>query len=35
VTGDKQVLEWKQSGKLRIVTPREAWIMLFAPHLKH
>jgi putative PIN family toxin of toxin-antitoxin system len=35
VTGDKRVLEWKQSGKLRIVTPREAWIMLFAPHLKH
>ncbi len=35
VTGDKRVLGWKQSGTLRIVTPREAWIILFAPHLKH
>lgn len=35
VTGDKRVLGWKQSGTLRIVTPREAWIILFAPHLQH
>jgi predicted nucleic acid-binding protein len=35
VTGDKRVLGWKQSGALHIVTPREAWIKLFAPHLKH
>jgi putative PIN family toxin of toxin-antitoxin system len=35
VTGDKRVLEWRQSGTLRIVTQREAWIILFAPHLKH
>ena len=35
VTGDKRVLGWKQSGTLRIVTPREAWIILFAPHLNH
>lgn len=34
VTGDKRVLGWKQSGDLRIVTPREAWIALFAPHLR-
>lgn len=35
VTGDKRVLGWKPSGNLRIVTPREAWIILFAPHLQH
>lgn len=35
VTGDKRVLGWKPSGKLRIVTPREAWVVLFAPHLGH
>ena len=35
VTGDKPVLGWQQSGALRIVTPREAWITLFAPHLNH
>ncbi|MDD5389783.1 MAG: hypothetical protein PHD37_10575 [Gallionellaceae bacterium] len=35
VTGDKRVLGWKQSGNPRIVTPREDWITLFAPHLKH
>lgn len=34
VTGDKRVLGWKPSGTLSIVTPREAWITLFAPHLK-
>jgi len=35
VTGDKRVLAWKHSGNLSIVTPREAWIRLFAPHLNH
>jgi len=35
VTGDKRVLGWQQSGTLRIVTPRDAWIILFAPHLPH
>jgi len=35
VTGDRRVLGWKQSGKMRIVTPREAWVMLFAPHLQN
>lgn len=35
VTGDKRLLEWKTSGPLRIVTPRQAWILLFAPHLQH
>lgn len=34
VTGDKRVLGWKASGAMRIVTPREAWIALFAPHLR-
>lgn len=35
VTGDRRVLGWKQSGTISIVTPREAWITLFAPHLEH
>jgi predicted nucleic acid-binding protein len=35
VTSDKRVLGWQQSGTLRIVAPREAWITLFAPHLNH
>lgn len=35
VTGDKRVLEWKPSGTMRIVSPRDAWIILFAPHLSH
>lgn len=35
VTGDRRVLGWDASGKMRIVTPRAAWIMLFAPHLQH
>ncbi len=34
VTGDKRVLGWKRAGTMRIVTPREAWIALFAPHLR-
>jgi len=34
VTGDRRVLDWKQSGSMRIVSPREAWIELFAPHLR-
>lgn len=33
VTGDTRVLGWKQRGAMRIVTPREAWVELFAPHL--
>lgn len=35
VTGDKRVLEWNAPSPMRIVTPREAWIILFAPHLQH
>lgn len=34
VTGDKRVLEWGGSGAMRIVSPRDAWIILFEPHLK-
>lgn len=34
VTGDKHVLGWKKSAATRIVSPRDAWIMLFAPHLE-
>lgn len=33
VTGDKRVLEWNASGSMRIVSPRDAWIRLFEPHL--
>lgn len=32
-TGDKRVLEWGPSGSMRIVSPRDAWIVLFEPHL--
>ncbi|MBL8472060.1 MAG: PIN domain-containing protein [Rhodocyclaceae bacterium] len=35
VTGDRRVLAWKASGALRIVTPRQAWIHLFARDLEH
>lgn len=34
VTGDARVLGWQQRGATRIVTPRTAWIELFAPHLR-
>ena len=33
VTGDRRVLEWSASGPMRIVSPRNAWIILFEPHL--
>jgi predicted nucleic acid-binding protein len=33
VTGDKRVLAWKKSASMRVVSPRDAWITLFAPHL--
>lgn len=29
VTGDGRVLAWKSAGALRIVSPREAWVILF------
>jgi uncharacterized protein len=32
-TGDKRVLEWGASGSMRIVSPRDAWIILFEPQL--
>jgi|PersoiStandDraft_1058852.scaffolds.fasta_scaffold58427_1 putative PIN family toxin of toxin-antitoxin system len=32
-TGDKRVLEWGTSGSMRIVSPRDAWIILFEPQL--
>lgn len=35
VTGDRRVLDWRQSGEMRIVSPREPWIELFAPHLRN
>ena len=35
VAGDKWVREWAASGPLRIVSPRQAWIMLFEPQLNH
>lgn len=35
VTGDRRVRDWGKSGSMRIVSPREAWIILFEPHLDH
>lgn len=32
-TGDKRVIEWSTSGSMRIVSPRDAWIILFEPQL--
>lgn len=32
-TGDRRVLGWRASGSMRIVSPREAWIILFEPQL--
>lgn len=31
VTGDKALLKRKRAGAVRIVNPREAWIILFSP----
>ncbi len=33
VTGDKRILSWKRSGSMRIVSPREAWDLLFSKNL--
>ena len=33
VTGDKRVLQWSKTPAMRIVSPRDAWIILFAPQL--
>lgn len=33
VTGDKRVIEWGKSGSMRIISPRDAWIILFEPQL--
>ena len=33
VTGDKRILRWSKTPAMRIVSPRDAWIILFAPHL--
>lgn len=30
VTGDRRVLDWGAKGAMRIVSPREAWVMLFS-----
>lgn len=29
VTGDRRVLDWGTAGTMRIVAPREAWVILF------
>jgi predicted nucleic acid-binding protein len=34
VTGDRRVPGWKEAGAMQILNPREAWIELFAPHLR-
>ncbi len=33
LTGDQRVLEWGASGSMRIVSPRDTWIILFEPQL--
>jgi putative PIN family toxin of toxin-antitoxin system len=33
VTGDKRLLRWSKPPTMRIVSPRDAWVILFAPHL--
>ncbi|MDO8597263.1 MAG: putative toxin-antitoxin system toxin component, PIN family [Sulfuricaulis sp.] len=33
VTGDKRVLRWSKSPTMHIVSPRDTWVILFAPHL--
>ena len=30
VTGDKRVLTWGREGNMQILSPREAWVQLFA-----
>jgi hypothetical protein len=35
VTGDKRVLGWRERDALCIVTPREAWIILFGAGAGH
>lgn len=35
VTGDKQVLERTQIGHMRIVSPRDAWLILYPPTDPH
>ncbi len=34
VTGDRCVLGWKAAGAMQILSPRAAWIALFAPYLR-
>ncbi len=29
VTGDRRLIEWERSGAMRIVSPRQAWVILF------
>ena len=31
VTGDRRLIEWERSGAMRIVSPRQAWVILFQP----
>lgn len=31
VTGDKEILERKHAGSMRIVSPRDAWLILYPP----
>jgi hypothetical protein len=30
VTGDKRVLSWGREGNMQILSPRDAWMLLFA-----
>lgn len=35
VTGDKEVLERSHSGNMRVVSPRDAWLILYPPAAPH
>ena len=35
VTGDKEVLERRPTGTMRIVSPRDAWLILYPPADPH
>lgn len=34
VTGDRRVLDWGRQGEMQILSPRDAWILLFAQKKK-
>lgn len=35
VTGDRRLIAWERSGGMRMVSPRQAWVILFPPVQDH